>query len=447
MQNLIVSLNENFLKVSAATVETFKSVSAQLDENVSKDSTILNTQVFSEVLFNLIQEATSESKDKKHTLHFLVEPQDAILNFITVNKKNGNLDEQIISEIRAKFASINLDDYYFSYQKIAPFVYQFIGVTKERMGKYLEVANTLGIELVSIIPWVMLLPRYIGKSDPSIFISKNNTDQIVALSELSGIYFCEVYEKEKSSEELSELVSKLSVYKRSAPITKVYTLADGSFSLNSEYEIVPLIPHTDVPEEMKGYEMHAVAFRVLSEDPTLLNTQLNMLTYLPLPVVEKKNTALVYVGSVAAILVILGGAYFLVSRGNFLKSAQQSNPGEVPVVLSESNETPEATPAQQEEKPVIDKATIIVKIENASGINGLASKTKDALVAKGYKDTNIEIGTAAVTRETTLVDVKVSKKNYLETVVEDIKDTYQAETSTNVDEAAAYDVLIQIGNE
>jgi hypothetical protein len=197
---------------------------------------------------------------------------------------------------------------------------------------------------------------------------------------------------------------------------------------------------------MRGYEMHAVTFRVLSEDPTLLNTQLNMLTYLPLPVAEKKNTALIYAGSVAAILVIFGGAYFLISKGNLLKGGAQGNQTEAPVVLSESEKTAETTPSQAEQKPVIDKGVITIKIENASGINGLASKAKDALVAKGYKDTNIEIGTAAVARETTLVNAKASKKDYLDTIVNDIKDTYQAETSANLDETATYDVLIQIGN-
>jgi len=39
------------------------------------------------------------------------------------------------------------------------------------------------------------LPKYLNLSDPSIFVTKVNNEQVVALSELGGIFYTGVFEK------------------------------------------------------------------------------------------------------------------------------------------------------------------------------------------------------------------------------------------------------------
>jgi hypothetical protein len=406
MQNLIVSLSGNILKVSVATIESFKSASAELGEKITNGSDILDTHSFSEIMLNLVNDASSGIKNPKYGLHFLLEPKDTILKFVTVRKSANSQDENVLNEIKSKLPEINLDDLYFSYQKIAPFVYQFIGVDKKRIEKILEVADISGLELKNVVPWVMLLPKYIGNNDPSIFISKNNKSQLIALSELGGIYFCEEFSKEKSSKEVEKYVEDLSVYKRTEPINKIYILNGDSFSLDPSYNVTPLIPEAEVPEDMKGYEIHGLAFKVLGEDPTLINTQINMLNLLPLPVVDTKNRSLVYVGVAVMLLILLGGG-FLVLKNRNLNLTQK--PADNSAVLSDAKEASGTPTPAAEVTPVLNKADIKIRIENAAGIPGLAAKTQTFLQDKSWVvpeiDTAVESG-----RADTLVRIKDSKK-------------------------------------
>lgn len=440
MRNLIVSLSDNVLKVSVATPENFKSVSAELGEKVVAGSEILDARTFSEILSNLVKDASTATKDSKFELHYLLEPKDVVLNFVTVRKSNSSQDENVLNEIKNKFPDINLDGLFFSYQKIAPFVYQFVGIDKKRLEKILEVSDILGIELKSAVPWVMLLPKYVGKNDPSIFISKNATSQLVALSELGGIYFCEVFSKEKSSKEVEKYVSELSVYKRAEPINKIYILNGDTFSLDPSYNITPLIPASDVSEEVKGYEIHGLAYKVLSEDPTLINTQINLLNLLPLPVAEPKNMSLVVVGASVMALLLVGGGFFLFKNRTVTPSPSSGNSD----VLSETKESTAAPVPVVEVKPILNKADIKIRIENAAGIPGLAGKAQTFMQGKGWIVPVID--TAAVSdRTTTLIRVKDSKKAYLDLLTADMKDSYQVTTETTLDETLGYDVLILLG--
>jgi hypothetical protein len=440
MQNLIVSLSDNILKVSVATLESFKSVSAELGEKVVSGSEILDPRTFSEILANLVKDASSGAKDTKYGLHYLLEPKDVVLKFVTVRKSSSSQEENVLNEIKTKLPEINLDDLFFSYQKIAPFVYQFIGVEKKRLEKILEISDILGIEVKSVVPWVMLLPKYVGKNDPSIFISKNTKSQLVALSELGGIYFCEVFNKEKSSKEVEKYVSELSVYKRAEPINKIYILNGDTFSLDPSYNITPLIPAEEVPEEMKGYEIHCLAFKVLSEDPTLVNTQLNLLNLLPLPAVETKSKSLVYVGASVLVLTLLVGGFFVLKN----KSSGSSQRANNSAVLSETEESTVASPPPAEVKPVLNKADIKIRIENAAGIPGLAAKTQTFLQGKGWVVSEIDTAEESG-RTATLVRIKDSKKAFLDLLTADMKDSYQVTTETTLDETFGYDVLVLLG--
>ena len=208
MQDLVVSLSENILKVSTVEGGEFKGVSAEVSSDVVNNYEILNTEEIVSALRDLISAVTKKGY-RGLSLNFIVEPYDVITHFITVNKNGEDRHEQIISEIRAKVTELPLEEMYFSYIKVAPFVYQFIGVRKEKLEKLIEVSNKLGIGLKSAFPWTLFLPKMVGTNKPAIFISKLADKQVVALSEFGGIFFSGIYEKEKSTEELQKLVEEL----------------------------------------------------------------------------------------------------------------------------------------------------------------------------------------------------------------------------------------------
>jgi len=254
MNDLVVSINKNTLKVTAIINNNLISLSTGLPSDVVHDSKITDAGKLSEAIDSLLAEDIKFSR-KKLTLTFVVEPQDIHLSFVTVNKNGTDFEEQIVTDLKNKLGDTVLENMYFSYEKIAPFVYQVIAIEKQQLETYFLISNTLKISLKSVLPWVLLIPKYVNTNDSSIFISKSEDDQVVALSDLGGIYFTGVYQNEKSTEELQKLVQDLSVYKRSKPIDIIYTLNYESFSLANGYNV----RHVDVPnlgEVQPGFEIN-----------------------------------------------------------------------------------------------------------------------------------------------------------------------------------------------
>ena len=236
MQDLVVSINKNILKISTIDKEAqLKTAMLNVPKELVDDTRIIDPKGFSNLLEKSISQVSVLSKNKLG-LNFVMEPQDIFLRYVTVSKNGQETGEQIISEIKAKDPDIKLDTLYFSYKKMAPFVYQFVGIRKEVMDNYLETSNALNIGLKSIIPWVLAFPKYENVNDPAIFVSKVDNDQVIALSELNGIFFAGTYKKEKTSEELTSLVKELSFYKRSSPIKCIFTFNCDSFTMPN-YEI------------------------------------------------------------------------------------------------------------------------------------------------------------------------------------------------------------------
>ena len=345
---------------------------------------------------------------------------------------------------------MNLEDLYFSYEKIAPFVYQFVGIKKEKLEKYLEISNNLGIELRSVVPWLLLLPKMVPNSEPCIFISNNNGSQTIALSELNGIYFSDIYETNRTSKELGSLVSELSVYKRIAPITKIYTLTDEQYSFDENYKVIPLIPSGEEFKELKGFELHAVLDKLLEEDLSLPTTQVNLLQLLPLPAVANKNSALVYVSAVVAALVILAGVFVLFSAngigditGRLARDTQDDT-----AVLGDLGDAEDTEPEGPEEPEAVElnREDLAIRVENASNIDGVASQTREFLTEKGYVFEQIEIGNAGETgQENTLLRFKDSKMMYASLVSQDMEENYEVLTEGGLDEDSDFDLLILVG--
>ena len=449
MQDLLVSLNKNVIRLSTVDKNTAL-ITALVDVpgEVANDTRITDPKAFSDILNALIPQVSTLSKNKL-SLNVVLEPKDVYLRFITVSKKEEDLDEQIIAEIKEKAKDIPLEDVYYSYKKIAPFVYQFVGVSKEILEKYLEVSSSLGIGLKSVIPWVLALPKYEKVNEPAIFLAKVGDRQVIALSELNGVFFSDVFEKEKKETELQPLIKDLSFYKRSSPISHIITLNCDPVIGGYEMKKIELPKFKDGMEVPHGYEQNVLVNYLLDTEQDAINNQLNALNLLPLPMVETKSASLVVVGTLSALLVLFGGLFFgyLILKG---KNNQQTKTvaqvtNQTTQVLSETTKSSQSQPQTQQQKPQVAKSDLKIRIENGAGISGLAAKTQDFLKSLGY--TVVSIDTSDQSTEATILKFKIGKKDiYSETVSNDIKSIFPAvQAGADLPSDAAYDLLITVG--
>ena len=139
MQDLIVSLNGNVLKVTTLKNGDFRFVVKDVSTEAADDSEILDAVLFVPILDEAIKELNKDTKTKSR-LNFVLEPDEIIFKFITIAKNGEDLESRIITEIQSKLEGEDLNNLYFSYVKIAPFVYQFVGIKKDLLDKYVLAA-------------------------------------------------------------------------------------------------------------------------------------------------------------------------------------------------------------------------------------------------------------------------------------------------------------------
>lgn len=442
MQDLLVSLNKNVVRISTVDKNTvLRTTLVDVPKETADDTRVLDSVAFSQILHGLLPQISALSKNKL-SLNFVVEPQDVILRFITLTKKEGDLDEQMIAELKEKAKDIPLDDLYFSYRKIAPFVYQFVGMKKEILEKYLEVSNHLGIGLKSVIPWVLALPKYKKVNEPAIFISKVGDRQVVALSELGGVFFAEVYEKEQTEIELQNLIKELSFYKRSSPISHVFIMNCAYLTLeNYEIKKIEFPQFKDGTEVSPGYEQNVIVNFLLDTDADLTNSQINALNMLPVPVVETKSVSLVAVGSVFALLILVGGLF-----GGYLLLRERNKPGQSQLAQKNNEGTQVLSESSQntDQSSQLKKEDLKIRVENGAGVSGLAERTQDFLKGFGYKVLSID--TASTNTAPTILQFKKANLNYSELIIKDIKDKFpNVVVKDDLSADKEYNLLIVVG--
>lgn len=438
MLEVYLSLNNNNLRLIHIDKEGLRTYSAVIPEDVVSDTKILDVAQYAEEIKKGLSQITKYSPAKL-SLNVISEPEDVILRFITVNKRDGDKQEQLLKDMKEKVTEAPLEDLYFSYQKIAPFLYQFVGVRKGYMDALLEVSNAVGISLKSVVPWLLLLPKYLGINDPAVFICRVDGSHAMALSELGGIFYSGVSNKTITADQLQNFVSDLSFYKKKTPVKNVYTLNYQDFDVKgfevSEIGMPPV--QAEYPEEFKT---NMLVNYMLDNEPDTLFCQINLLTLMPLPAVVKKPSSLVYVG-VASLFLVAGLLSFLLifkkggSDNQQIADAGQNN------VLSEQTAQNENPPAEQVE---LKKEDLKVMILNGSGINGLAARTKTLMEEKGYKV--MDIDTADGTREDTLLRFKKDKAVFKDLVQEDTKDAFpNVAVEDTLADTEEYDLLIVAG--
>ncbi|MFA6981934.1 MAG: LytR C-terminal domain-containing protein [Patescibacteria group bacterium] len=447
MTDLLVFLSSNVLKITYLSKDGFGGFSSELPNSIVEGSEILDVSKFSESLRALLSQSLPSGVKKGTSLSFLINPEHVFLYFIPVSKNGSSVEDQIILSAKEKLPSeVSMDDLYFSYQKIAPFIYQFVAIRKDELGKFLAISNELGMPLKSVTPWVLLLPKLVNDNRPSIFIAKNpDGRQTVALSELGGIYFSHTYNEEKGQKDLVQLVQQLSLYNREAPISKIYTINYGDIFLGDSYEVLPL----DVPGDtgdMDGYEIHLLHNKVVTENPLLLNTQMNLLNLLPVPVVQRSKLQIAPVVAVVGpmLVLLLVGGFFFFKQGK----SEDAEPTEVLSETSQSTQTKEPVPVEEVvEAPKVElkKSDLRIRVENGTNVGGLAAKTQTFLEGLGYQISGIgdsEKDGLLITE----ISLKQSKKAYESLLDKDMTEGYTLKVDYDLDEARDYDVLITVGN-
>lgn len=443
MQDVYLSLNNNILRLTYIGKEGLKTYSTQLDGEIVTDTKISDIARYADEVKKGISQLTKISPSKLNLI-VITEPEDTVLRFIMINKRDGDKQEQLLKDMKAKITEAPLEDLYFSYQKIAPFLYQFVGVRKPYMDNLLEVATAVGISLKSVVPWLLLMPKYVGTNDPAVFICRVDGSHAMALSELNGIFYSGVSDKKITADQLESFVSELSLYKKKTPVKKVYTLNYQDFDVKgfdvSEIGLPPI--NNEFDEEFK---INMLVNYMMDTDPDVNGCQMNLLNLMPLPEIVKTNKSLVYVGA-ASILVVAGVLSFFLF---FNKNGQNSNSqiasgGDQNNVLSEQTSQGENQPVEQ---PVqeLKKADLKIMILNGSGVNGLAARTKTLLESKGY--TVVDIDTADETREDTLLRFKKDKLAYKDLIQGDTKEEFpEVVVEDTLADTEAYDVLIVAGS-
>ena len=443
MRDLIISLNGNVLKITTLKNGDFCFVVKDVSKEAADDSKILDAGLFAQILDEAVKELNKDVKTK-FRLNFVLESDEIIYRFITVAKKSEDLELRITAEIQSKLEGEDLSNLYFSYVKIAPFVYQFVGIKRNLLDKYLEIAANLGLELHSVLPWTLLLPKYVGTSSSSIFVCGVGKTPVVVLSELGGVFFVGTYDQNQDPADLYKLVQELSVYKRSKPIDKVYTF---NYPHISEAEGF-LVHKVEVPnangENTHGFEVNLLANYMLDLAPDTVTSQTNLLNLLPLPVVEQRKMSLATVAAPLSALLIVGtlfgGYMFMTKDKDKVQPAGQ--------VLSEIKveETSQSSPAQITEAPKVElrRGDLVIRVENGSGVAGVAAKTQGILEILGYKVVSID--TAKEIRESTLYKFKTPKLVFKDLVQQDLKDKFPSTViEDGIDTSTEYDLLIVIG--
>lgn len=467
MDHLIISLAKNQLKISINGKNGFEGREFEVPPHVADDSKILNIEEFTQLLKGALSEFQS-SEAKSASLIFLTEPHETHFRYIVNDKNVSDVELDIMRQAKEKMADVTTDfeELYFSHQKVAPFVNQFIAMKKPDLDQYLEISTTLGRSLHAVLPWVLLLPKFLVTNDPCVFIIKNTLRNVIALAELNGIYYCEEFDGDKSVDEIKSLVEKLSVYKRAEPIQTIYTISDTKLGLSGDFDVNPLTGLIGDNGEAAGYEVHLLTEYILNKFPDYVYTQINSLNLLPVPmIVKKESNSMVYVGATALALVLLVGGFIGYSFFGPQDETAVTN-SEVAVVTDTStnsqevlgdSETSEDTNNEQitdeeaenqdnEQAVELNREEINVRIENGAGIPGIAGKTQSFLGGLGYNVVSIGNSDTSA-RTTTLVKVSENGSKYLDLLQDDMGETFEVEIDESLEADLGYDVLVVVGSD
>ncbi|MBU0650119.1 LytR C-terminal domain-containing protein [Patescibacteria group bacterium] len=442
MDGYFVHLNGTTLKLGMYSGnEQPKYLTEELLPTVVSHSKIIDPQAFCQELSKILATHYGD-KLPKLPLYFVLEPELTELFLLTGNKTGADDPLQLEQQIRERLVDEQPEELYFSRYKIAPFIYQFVGIKKPYLEAILTTGTILGLEIGGIIPWGLVLAKT-NADLASMFIFPKKDEHTVVFSELTGVSFAEKLAGKLSMEDLRELFWKLSVYTTKKGELNIYTFAKYEHALSSTKPRI--LEPTELEED---FEEIGLTKQWLDKEPQAINSQANLLNILPLPQVEvaHKTPALIAAGAFCLILLAgLGiqltiGFDTILSKWTGREQNVLANQDQAPTDLPATPE-PSSAPIPQSE---IKRADLKIRVENGNGVAGSAGQLQAYLEGFGYQV--VSVGNADHTNYTkTTVKLPKEFSDYTTLLTNDLKTNYDVEIQPTDTKPTEYDVLIIVG--
>ena len=437
MNGYFIHLNSSTLKLALYNgAQPTKFVTEDLLPTALSHSRIVDAHEFAKEFSRILGQDLGVTLPKL-PMYFVLEPELTELFLLTSNKNSRDDYEYFLQQIRDRLVDKNVDDLYFSYFKIAPFVYQFIGVKKDILQTFLDASNEIGLELGGILPFGLILPKT-NSNISSMFVLPNGDSTKAIFSELTGTSFAEKLDKKITLNELVELFWKLSVYTNKGGELNIYTFAKNEHSFGSHKVLT--LGNGNLQQD---YEEICLTKKTIENDPQMLDSQTNVLNLLPLPQMESRRPVpAVAIASIASILLV-GGLILQLTVGFDTIFGNNSSAQINQDVLAKT----ETANQQEPEKPQkeIKRTDLKIRVENGNGIAGSAGKLKLYLEDLGYTGVTAGNSDRSDYAKTT---VKLPKDlaDYKDLLTNDLTKTNYSVEVANVDaKPADYDVLIIVG--
>jgi len=416
-------------------------------------SKIIDPDEFSKEFKRILAVHYSENLPKL-PLVLILEPEITELFLLTSNKQAINPEQEaqlMENQIKERLVDENPNDLYISEYKIAPFIYQFVGIKKPTLDAMLEAGRLVGLEIGGIFPLGLLLAKT-NADVSSMFVFPRKDETTAVFSELTGITFAEKFSGKLSLEELKELFWKLSVYNTKSTEVKIYSFPkyEQSFSSNDCVNLLEGGLEND-------YEELALTQVLLEKNPAFLSGQGNLCNILPVPVVEEKSKAPIIAGAGVLSFLLIGSLVLQLTVGfDTLFGSKSGGQNQEVLAEQQQSQTPAPTPSEQPSpnqgqqnqeavKPKeVKRSDLTIRVENGNGIPGSAGKLKAYLEGFGYKV--LEPGNAdKIDYAKTTVKLPKELADYKDLLTNDLKTNYSVEVAELESRPTGYDVLVIVG--
>jgi len=425
----------------------------ELLPTVASHSKIIDPEEFAKEFKQMLAIHYGENLPKL-PLVLILEPEITELFLLTGNKQAINTEQEaqlMENQIKERLVDENPEDLYFSEYKIAPFIYQFVGIKKPILDTILEVGRLVDLEIGGIFPLGLLLAKT-NADVSSMFVFPRKDEVTAVFSELTGITFAEKFSGKLDLEELKELFWKLSVYNTKATEVKIYSFPKYEQSFSSDEGVSFLEGGLE-----NDYEELALTRALLEKNQAFLSGQCNLLNILPVPVVAEKSKASIIAGAGVLSFLLIGSLILQLTVGfDTLFSSKSGGQNQEVLAEQQQSQTPAPTPSeepngnqnQQNQEPVkpkeVRRSDLTIRVENGNGIPGSAGKVKAYLEGFGYKV--LEPGNAdKIDYAKTTVKLPKELADYKDLLTNDLKTNYSVEVVELETKPSGYDALVIVG--
>ncbi|KKT69577.1 MAG: hypothetical protein UW65_C0019G0004 [candidate division WWE3 bacterium GW2011_GWB1_44_4] len=441
MDCYVVHIDNSTLRVGLyAHGQNPKFLAEDLLPTVASHSRIVDPKEFGLQFSRLLAENFGHELPKLPAL-FVLEPELTDLFLLALDKNTEENSEEVVKQIKEKLIHEDIQNIFFSYYRIAPFVFQFVGIQKETIQGFLDAVSTLAIPLTGVFPLGLILPKT-NTNVASMFIFPAETENTVVFSELTGTSFAEKLEGKIAIDELIKLFWQLSVYSTKNTGPTIYTFK------NFVHKIPSYKPRAvEMTQTTEGYEKLQVTKDTIAKNPQLLTSQANLLNILSVPQSSNKKIpvpAVIAAGVVSILAMVLVVLQFTVGIGSLFTSQEREVLADQ--TAQNQDQTKTEVPQQQEEQPAkeLKRSDIKLRVENGNGVPGSAGKLKAYLEGFGY--TVASVGNAVKTDyPSTTILLPNSLADYKDLLANDLKTNYTVEVTATDTKADGYDVLIIVG--